>query len=146
MPKTEPPGLTTRLVAGELLRRRKAAGLSQGQVAEKFTAAGYPVKLAAYASIEAGKTRITVDMLTVAADVFGCSPTALLIPPSGESDMIAFQGPGATTAARALAWLRMEMPFLAVDEEDPPLATVLRWQADAFPSFEIPPAMRGRAT
>ena len=113
MPKTEPPGSTTHIVAGELLRRRTAAGWSQKHAASLFTAAGYPVKIAAYAAIETGKTRITVDMLTVAATVFRCSPTALMLPMSKPQEPVTYQGLGQTTTRNARAWLAMETPVLS---------------------------------
>lgn len=140
MPKTEPPGRTNLIVAGELLRRRKISGLTQGQVADRFTESGYPIKLAAYASIESGKTRITVDMLTVAAAVFDCSPTALLL---GDHDdpaaTLEYQGPGTTTVESAAGWLRMEQPFRPPDHDRAGVAAVVRFQSSNFPSCLVTP-------
>jgi transcriptional regulator with XRE-family HTH domain len=124
-------------------RRRINAGLTQTQAAQHFTAAGYPIKLAAYSQIEAGNTRITVDMLTVAAEVFECSPTSLMIPTkSDETSTIEYQGPGATRASNALRWLLMEEPFRADNTTDIPRAALARWQIGNFPTFAVPPIMQ----
>ncbi|MCK0441158.1 helix-turn-helix domain-containing protein [Gordonia alkaliphila] len=131
------------IVSGELLRRRKMSGLTQGQVADRFTEAGYPIKLAAYASIESGKTRITVDMLTVAAAVFDCSPTALLLGDHEDPEAtLEFQGPGTTTVESAADWLRMEQPFRAPGHDRPGVAAVVRFQSSNFPACLVTPIER----
>lgn len=143
MPRTEPPGATTKIVASEMRRRRINAGLTQTQAAQQFTEAGYPIKLAAYSQIEAGNTRITVDMLTVAAEVFECSPTSLMIPAnSDDTSAIEYQGPGATQAANALRWLLMEEPFRSDAETAISRAALARWQIGNFPAFAVPPIVR----
>ncbi|MCH5277401.1 MAG: helix-turn-helix transcriptional regulator [Desulfovibrionaceae bacterium] len=63
-------------VAGNIALRRKKAGLTQAQVAEKIS-----VEKETVSRLESGKISLTVDRLQQLALIFGCSLTDLLNAP-----------------------------------------------------------------
>ena len=62
------------LVAGNLVRRRKAAGLTQAQVAEMLS-----VEKESISRMESGKIVLNLERLQQFADIYGCSVTELLM-------------------------------------------------------------------
>lgn len=67
------------LVAGNLSRRRKAAGLTQAQAAEKLS-----VEKESISRMESGKIVLNLERLQQFADLYGCSLTELLIDGTAE--------------------------------------------------------------
>lgn len=73
------------LVAGNLARRRKAAGLTQAQAAEKLS-----VEKESISRMESGKIVLNLERLQQFADLYGCSLTELLIDGTAELQQQAY--------------------------------------------------------
>lgn len=79
-PATTEPATPEAIVAANVRRLRKAAGLSQAGLANIVTRAGYNLGEMAIGTIESGKRRINVDDLYVLAAALGTKPERLLAP------------------------------------------------------------------
>lgn len=99
------------VVADEVTRLRKAAGLNRDQLAELCAKRGHPLTAATIANIEtgrrdaAGKRRreVTVDELVVLADALDTVP-ALLVFPLGRSPVTEWIGQGSVSTWEATQW------------------------------------------
>ena len=67
------------LVAGNIARRRRAAGLTQAQVAERLS-----VEKESVSRMESGKIVLNLERLQQFADMYGCSGTELLTDGDGD--------------------------------------------------------------
>ena len=67
------------LVAGNIARRRKAAGFTQAQAAERLS-----VEKESISRMESGKIVLSIERLQQFADMYGCSVTELLMDGAGE--------------------------------------------------------------
>lgn len=78
----------TQKVIAEIVKRRKAEGITVAQLAERTKLAGFPISASVLTNMETGrrKDRLTVAELIVIAHVLGTNPALLLSPgyPDGE--------------------------------------------------------------
>lgn len=75
-------GSAGRDAATNVLRLRKAHGLTVKGLAERLAAKGRPIPASGLTRIELGQRRIDVDDLVALASVFDVTPGQLLLPPS----------------------------------------------------------------
>lgn len=72
----------TQKVIAEIVKRRKAEGITVAQLAERTKLAGFPISASVLTNMETGrrKDRLTVAELIVIAHVLGTNPALLLSP------------------------------------------------------------------
>ena len=75
MPRTRSSDLAARIVGEEVRRARKAAGLTQGEIAERLELTTPYVS-----NVEAGRLNLTIGQLARFADALGCDLQLRLAP------------------------------------------------------------------
>lgn len=83
-PAWVPHSALNRAVGDRITVERSRRGLTQGQLAYRLAALGWPVAQNVLSKIERDGRRITVDHLAVLAQAFGLTPADLLEPPTFE--------------------------------------------------------------
>lgn len=99
------------VVADEVARRRRAAGLNRDQLAELCAKRGHPLTAATIANIETGRRdadgkrrrEVAVDELVVLADALDTVP-ALLVFPLGRETVTEYVGGASVPTWEALRW------------------------------------------
>lgn len=146
-------GPTSRHVAANLKRLRKARGLSTTRLADALKAAGQPIPPTGITRIEKGERRVDVDDLTALAVVLGVSPSALLLPPtSSPEDRFEVTGGGEVQSDTAWAWVDGTRPLHM--PEDSAYAATLEyalysrppWMRPGGPHFEGAAAQQAATT
>lgn len=108
-------GPTAATVAANILRLRKARGVSTYKLSDKLKSAGRPIAPSAIAKIERGERQVTVDELMAIAASLGVSPSALLLPPTDDpGSKVEITGVGSVAADEAWDWVdgrrRLDQP------------------------------------
>lgn len=99
-------GPTGEHVRRNLIRLRKARGLTTYQLAKLLADAGRPIPQSGISRIESGGRRVDVDDLTSLAAVLKVSPSALLLPlVDSPAEMIEITGSRPVDADTAWAWM-----------------------------------------
>lgn len=131
-------GPTTRHAAANVLRLRKARGLSTTRLAAALKQSGHPIPATGITRIEKGERRIDVDDLVALATVLEVSPTALLLPTLGDgSEPCQLTDSVSVPAAAAWEWADGQAP-LRRSEEDPQ-GNLLRFRLDSRPAWDRDP-------
>ena len=109
------PGPTAATVAANMLRLRKARGVSSYGLSGELKRAGRPIAPSAIAKIERGERQVTVDELMAIAASLGVSPSALLLPPTDDpGSKVEITGVGSVAADEAWDWVdgrrRLDQP------------------------------------
>ena len=100
------PGPTAATVAANILRARKARGMSIYALSDRLKAVGRLVSPSAVGKTERGERQVSVDELMALSVVLGVSPSALLLPLTDDpSDGVDITGAGAVPADEAWDWL-----------------------------------------
>jgi len=99
-------------VRANVVRLRKARGLTTYQLAQLMAKAGRPIPQSGISRIESGGRRVDVDDLTALAVVLGVSPAALLLPLT-DSDQaeVEVTGGGTVRAVEAWDWASSRRPL-----------------------------------
>lgn len=127
-------GATGEVVARNITRLKKSAGLNYTQLSERLTGLGRPINPVGVRRIEDQDRRVDVDDLVALAVALGVSPISLLMPDVEKSDQIAITGRAEPVDARLFwAWLRAEQP-LGSDQTWPQFISVAwpRWVQEQF--------------
>jgi transcriptional regulator with XRE-family HTH domain len=105
-------GPTGRAVAANLVRLRKARGLSTTQLSRALADVDRPIPPTGITKIEAGDRRVDADDLVALAVVLGVNPSALLLPVDVEpDDPISVTGWGEAAAREAWHWVEGRSPL-----------------------------------
>ena len=105
------------LVAGNIARRRKAAGFTQAQVAERLS-----VEKESISRMESGKIVLNIERLQQFADLYGCSLTELLMDSAADE----------AVQAQAQAVMELLRPLTPKERE-----AVLRFVSEAVRLLKI---------
>lgn len=106
-------GPTGRTVAHNLGRLRERRGLTTRQLSGALERAGRPIPASGITRMEKGERVVTTDDLTALANVFGVSPSALLLPLTDKpTDPVEITGGGTTAAGDAWRWAHGERPLV----------------------------------
>lgn len=98
-------GSTAAAVAANVLRLRKARGLSIYSLSDRLREMGRPITPSAVGKIERQERQVTVDDLAVLAVALDASPSALLLPLIDDpSERVEITGAGAVPADQAWDW------------------------------------------
>lgn len=99
-------------VRANLIRLRKARGLTTYQLAKLMKDAGRPIPQSGISRIESGARRVDVDDLTALAAVLRVSPAALLLPLNDRPDArYSVTGLGEVAAPDAWDWAEGRRPL-----------------------------------
>lgn len=133
-----PQGPTAQTVAANVLRCRRARGLSVYALADRLKAAGRHIGPSAVSKVERGERQVTVDELVALSAILGVSPSALLLPLSDDPAVeVEITGAGLVPADQAWDWAdgrrRLDTPCL-----DPSSAAL------EFALYSRPPIRRNR--
>lgn len=103
---------TCETVAENLVRLRKARGLSVRALSAAMTKAGRKLSPSGITAIELGRRRVDVDDLMGFAVVLGVSPASLLLPLTLSGDeLVEVTGAGTVSAAAAWQWATGQAPI-----------------------------------
>jgi hypothetical protein len=108
-------GATSRAVAANVMRLRKAQNMSFTDVSEQLANLGWSINAVGIRRIENRERRVTPDDLTALAVVFGVSPITLLMPksPATPSDLVEVTGwRKPVGAGHVWRWLTAQAPFV----------------------------------
>lgn len=131
-------GPSAATVAANVLRLRRARGLSTYALSDRLGEAGRPIAPSALSKVERGVRQVTVDELMTFAAVLDVSPSALLLPLVDDSTTtVEVTGVGPVPADQAWDWLdgrrRLDRPC-----PDPGVAAL------EYAAYSRPPIRRGR--
>jgi transcriptional regulator with XRE-family HTH domain len=99
-------GPTAATVAANILRLRRARGLSTYALSDRLSAAGKPIAPSALSKVERGQRQVSVDELMTFAAVLDVSPSALLLPLEDDPAVeVEITGVGPVAADEAWDWL-----------------------------------------
>jgi transcriptional regulator with XRE-family HTH domain len=128
-------GVTSRTVAGNVERLRKAQNMNYTQLSERLEAAAdWTINAVGIRRIESGERRVTPDDLTALAVALRVSPTTLLMPFVDDgADPVEVTGfPGKLQAVMLWDWLSADNPLPAVPEHVRALGPTTRGLFGAF--------------
>lgn len=99
-------GPTAATVAANVLRLRKACGLSIYSLSDRLRAMGRPITPSAVGKIERQERQVTVDDLTALAVALDATPSALLLPLTDDpAEKVEITGAGVVPADQAWDWI-----------------------------------------
>lgn len=87
------------IVAENLKKYRKAAKLTQGELALEITRLGYDLERTNYSRAESGVSAISLALLDACAVFYRVAPTVFLIPSNGKRLIMVDDNPGTTEGA-----------------------------------------------
>ncbi|SEF37695.1 Helix-turn-helix domain-containing protein [Amycolatopsis pretoriensis] len=102
-------------LAERLTALRRAAGLTQADLAAKLKALERPVLISALSRIEKGQRRVDVDDLVALALALGVSPNHLLLPAQPGQDLVKLAPDVTMTAGSAWRWATRDAPVPPAD-------------------------------
>jgi transcriptional regulator with XRE-family HTH domain len=123
-------------VADNLVRLRKARGLSTTRLSAALKGIGHSIPATGITRIEKGERRVDVDDLVALAVALDVSPTAFLLPPTvvGEVDVA---GGKTVKALNAWMWVNGRRPLDTPDDEEEAGAAL-----DDHQIHSLPPGLR----
>jgi transcriptional regulator with XRE-family HTH domain len=115
-----PHGPTAATVAANVLRVRKARGLSVYGLSDLLRDAGRPISPSAVGKVERGERQVSVDELMALAVLLQVSPSALLLPLTDDPNVtVEITGRGPVAADDAWDWMdgqrRLDQPRKDLD-------------------------------
>ena len=135
MPPSPTPGATSRAVGRTINAQRARAGLSLRDFSARLSFYGLALSASTLGRIERGEVAPTVDLLTVAAFIFGVAPATLLLPPvAHENSDAELAGTGVTDALSVWEWITAAMPLPDPEHPDP---DVRGWRYQARPPWAL---------
>ncbi|GAA4865871.1 helix-turn-helix transcriptional regulator [Kitasatospora terrestris] len=146
-------GPTSRQVAANLLRLRKARGLSTTQLAASLKSLGQPVPATGITRVEKGERRVDTDDLVALALALNVSPAALLLPADWSDAQVKLAENFETSTRVAWLWVEGRAPASSfgtesemhvVEDDDDKEAEYWR-QREEFEALTHPPQRRRAA-
>lgn len=137
-PKPKPTGWgpVSRYAADNLVRLRKARGLSTTRLSAALKEIGHSIPATGITRIEKGERRVDVDDLVALSVALKVSPGALLLPPTvvGEVEVA---GSKTVNALDAWLWMNGQRPLEALEDEEQAGAAL-----DDHQIHSLPPGLR----
>lgn len=135
-------GPTSKRVADNVAKWRKARQLQQRDLSDKLTEVGRPMLPTVISKIERGERRIDVDDLIALSLALDVSPLALLLPTASAPDLVVELTEG-TAATGRITWNWADgLRPIGLSQEDP-VAHLHRFQADSRPPYARPALLSG---
>ncbi|MFF7754378.1 helix-turn-helix domain-containing protein [Streptomyces sp. NPDC007971] len=144
--KTPPPespkpsgwGPISRYVAANVLRFRTDRGLSTTRLSAALKEIGHSIPATGITRIEKGERRVDSDDLVALALALNVSPTALLLPPTEDSETsVQLTEQVGLPARKAWAWIDGEEPHAPTERDR--YGQVLRFRLDSRPEWDRNP-------
>lgn len=138
-PKPKPTGWgpVSRYVADNLVRLRKARGLSTTRLSAELKGIGHSIPATGITRIEKGERRVDVDDLAALAVALKVSPTAFLLPQTLVGD-VQIAPECSVTAVEAWMWATSRQPLGLPREQSEEKRAVL----DDHQLHSLPPGLR----
>ncbi len=132
------PGPTSKRVAENVLKWRKARQMQQKELSAALARLGRPMLPTVISKIERGDRRVDVDDLVSLAAALDVSPSALLFPTTGDAgDALSLTEDLEVTAGAAWEWADGQKPLTRSDVA--PYGDLLRFRLDSRPSWDRDP-------